>query len=218
MIKMNKKQIISVVVFFVFLAFGYGFYKFYGSHLKNLSPSLTNITNNSNTPKTLKDLLTSSNPQKCTYPGGMVYVANGKVRVDFNTSENNKNTNSHMIIDGKTSYLWIEGENSGFKMEFDLDSKSATELPKASGLAEAGETGVVDVKKQEDYKCESWETDLKMFNLPSDIIFQDFNSLMPSIPPQNSVPSSSSSPTCDYCNSLSGLDKTECLDALKCNK
>ena len=211
---MKNKLLVAIAVVLILLVGGYGAYRVY-KHFKRLANPIAQVVQNASAPKTLKDLLGLGSAQKCTYTGGTVYVAGGKVRGDFDVTENGKTINSHMIVDGNTSYVWTEGEKNGFKVAFNPDAVS-TPAPSVSPAAtEAGQSGAMDAEKPQDYKCESWAADPAMFALPKDVVFQDFSSLAPSGAPQPTGITGSSS-QCSYCDSITGSDKTQCLSALNC--
>lgn len=205
-----------VAVVLILLVGGYGSYRVY-KHFKRLAGgAVSQIVQNAGAPKTLKDLLGLGTAQKCTYSGGAVYVSGGKVRGDFTASESGKTINSHMIVDGNISYIWTDGEKAGFKMTFNPDATSAPSSLASPSTAEAGQSGMVDAEKPQDYKCEGWVADPAMFSLPAGVTFQDFSSLMPSAMPQTQGSGGSSSSQCSYCDNLTGSDKTQCLSALNC--
>lgn len=153
-------------------------------------------------PKSFKDLLALGLSQKCSFDGGTVYVANGKSRGDFSP-------NSHMIVDGTTSYIWTDGEKTGFKTTFDLNAQTSANMPTPAGTSISRS---FDYDKEANYNCETWISDNSVFELPKEVTFQDFSAL---IPTPNS--GSGSSSQCSYCDSLTGDNKTQCLAALNCN-
>ncbi len=211
---MKNKLVVAIAVVLILLVGGYGAYRVY-KHFKRLANPIAQVIQNASKPTTLKDLLGLGSAQKCTYTGGTVYVASGKVRGDFGVTESGKTINSHMIVDGTTSYIWTDGEKTGFKMTFNPDATSAPAPSMSPSAAEAGQSGAMEAEQPQDYKCESWASDPTMFTLPKDITFQDFGSLVPTAAPQ-STGSTGNSSQCAYCDNLSGNDKTQCLSALNC--
>ena len=163
----------------------------------------------SSNPKTIKEMFGLGIPQKCTYEGGVVYVADGKMRGDFSsTDEEGVTTESHMIVDGNTSYVWVEGQDMGYMTTFDADQTETTD----SGDYDTVE--VMDPVQPHDYVCEGWVANSEVFVLPSNIVFKDINSLLPTnIPMEESMEGSDQ---CSYCNALSGDQKTQCLSAMNC--
>lgn len=128
----------------------------------------------------LKDLLALGTSQKCTYSDngsqGTFYVSGGKSRGDFTSTVAGKSTGGHMIADGKTSYVWMDGEKQGFKMSLDASAQQQANAP-------ASQSQGVDVNKQMDYSCQAWSADNSMFTMPSGIEFVDLAEMM-----KNSVP------------------------------
>jgi hypothetical protein len=124
----------------------------------------------------LKDLLALGTSQKCTFSdsntAGTFYIASGKSRGDFSSTVAGKATATHMIGDGKTSYVWIDGQKQGFKMSLEAaaDQKQANAQPNASQG--------VDMNKKMNYSCEAWTADNSMFTLPSGIEFVDMSTMM----------------------------------------
>jgi hypothetical protein len=214
---MNKKVIIAIAVIVLLLLVG-GAYVASTKNKSATSPSTTSSTESTQTQessqasqKSLKDLLTSGIAQKCTFKDvsnnvnmeGTSYIANGKIRGDFSTTSEGKTTTGHSIFDGKTSYVWMEGTSTGFKMEIDLTATSTSESQTQQGL---------DLNKTIDYNCSTWITDQSLFNPPSDVTFTSF-----SVPSPSAGGTTGSQNLCSSCNSLSGEQKTQCLTALKCN-
>ncbi len=188
-------------------------------------PVPTNITTQENQPQptienseqvSLKELLASGKPQKCTFvdtventtTSGTVYVASSKMRGDFDTQTEGQTTKSHMILDGNTMSIWTDGQTQGFKM-----SLGALPTPNASLKSQ----GNVDVDKKLKVNCENWSVDTSEFTLPKDVKFQDFGSFK--LPNTNTTPGASddNSAQCAACNSLSGDNKTQCLKVLSCD-
>lgn len=209
---MNKKILIVVAVLLL-IGVGYLLYM----KVKSPAGQLSTLTGTSQgqKPGSLKDLLTLGTAQTCTFnnqgSAGKVYVSGGKVRGDFDTTTESTTTKSHMIIDGNTSYIWMDGQTTGFKMSFNPD-----QTPSATASTQTS-TGSFDPRADMNYECSAWVVDSSMFALPSGVTFQEFN--IPSSAPaaKSGSGAADNSAQCGYCNSLSGDDKTQCLTALKCN-
>jgi hypothetical protein len=127
-----------------------------------------------NNESSLKQLLAAGVSQKCTFSDngsqGTFYVSSGKSRGDFSSTVAGKATTTHMISDGKTSYVWVDGQPQGFKMSFDAASQQQAN---ASASAPKG----VDVNKTLDYHCEAWSADSSMFSMPANIQFMDLSTM-----------------------------------------
>lgn len=168
--------------------------------------------------KSLKDLFASGISQKCTFMNnegetntrGTVYAANGKSRADFSSVTSGQTVNSHMIVDGKTNYVWMDGQNKGIKSTFDPNQTS--ENPETADTSKD-----TDLNKEVDYACTPWIPDESLFKIPSDVEFTDMSALL--IPSQSAGSQGSqgkNSSQCAACDSLTGDTKTQCLSALNC--
>lgn len=192
-------------------------------------PSMTNTSPNSNQAAqtndnqqtsgmtSLKDLMTKGISETCTYSNdkgnGTVYVNSGKVRGDFNVEVSGQTQKSHMIIDGNTSYIWLDGQSSGYKMTFDPNQVQATDASVTSTPQEG-----VSANEVMNYNCKPWVVDKTLFNLPSDVDFIEFMAPTGMMQPGDASPEASGNSTqCAYCESLTGDSKTQCLTALHCN-
>jgi hypothetical protein len=203
----QDKKVLVIIVAVLLLLLG-GWY-FLSSKKSAPSPS-TETASGPQQPSgvsSLKDLITKGVAQNCTFSNagtnGSVYVSAGKVRTDFDTTANNVTTKSHMIVMDNTSYLWIDGQTTGFKMSFDPNA-----TPAAGSTAP---NGSFDASANMDYKCSAWVADSSKFTLPTGITFTSF-----AVPTQVTPSGSSSSSLCSNCDSLTGDSKTQCLTALKC--
>lgn len=208
------KKVLIVVVVLLLLAAGYYFYNKSRGGSSMVGGDIVSGM------MSYKDLLAAKVPQKCTYSmneasggEGTTYVSGGKVRSDFSSTQDGKAVASHMISDGTTSYVWNEGDKTGYKMTISQEQMNATPVPSTETGSNGGEG---DINQNYDFKCSAWIPDNSLFNPPSDVTFTDFSSMMqPSAAPAMQENSGSSS-QCSYCDSLSGNDKTQCLSALKC--
>ena len=163
--------------------------------------------------KSLKDLIASGQAQKCTFNDksasvnidGTAYVASGKMREDFNTAVGGKNIMMHMIVSDKTSYTWMDGQTTGYKMVFDP----------AKMAAPTGSQQSVDVNKVINYNCSNWTSDSSVFSPPANVKFGDIGAMMPVSSGVPSVPSAQNK--CSVCDTLPAGAKAQCRTALKCN-
>lgn len=211
---MNKKVLVIVILLILGAAGYFGYTKFMGK-------SLPGTSSESGGMKSLKDLLSAGVAQKCTFATtsesgsseGTTYVSGGKVRGDFTTTTSGKTTISHMISDGKTSYVWTEGEKNGFKMTI---PESTTEPSTGNADSSTSTSSEADLNQKADYKCSGWVADTSYFTPPANVTFTDFSQIYNPASPQTGKTTGTSS-QCSYCNSLTGDDKTQCLTALKCN-
>lgn len=130
--------------------------------------------NTSGGPMSMKDLLTSGASQKCTFTNsdaqsnssGIVYITQGHMRGDFTSVASGKTTQSHMITDGQTSYVWTDQMAQGFKMSFTSTSTSS------------GGSNSVNPDEKVNYACNPWSVDQGEFTLPANITFSDMGALI----------------------------------------
>ena len=209
---MDKKILIIVVAIILFLLGGGAVMMFMGN--RSATAPTNTIVPEANTnqdisqasPRSLKDLLTAGIPQQCTFSdvnvSGTTYIQGGKIRGDFATTAEGATSTGHMIFDGTTSYVWMDGAPTGFKM--DINPADVADSQKSQqGL---------DINKAIDYNCSAWSADQTVFVPPSNITFTGFT------PPSTSVSVTPGSQSlCSSCDSLTGDQKTQCLKALNCN-
>ncbi len=123
-------------------------------------------------PASLKELVAMNTPMKCEYNDsesktqGTMYVADKKVRGDYTIVTDAKTQNGHMILDGLTLHVWMDGEKDGFTMTISEETKAQAE------------NQTVDPNKQMDFDCDSWSGDAAMFKLPANVEFKDFSAMM----------------------------------------
>ncbi|KKS96475.1 MAG: hypothetical protein UV73_C0010G0060 [Candidatus Gottesmanbacteria bacterium GW2011_GWA2_43_14] len=169
------------------------------------------VTETGSTQKSLKELFLSGVSQECSFSDengseGSVRVAQGKSRGDFSAVAGGKKMQSHMIVDGQTSYMWLDGQTTGFKMSID-----------STAQADNGQTqGNVDVNKKVDFRCQPWRTDNSVFNLPAGINFTDLGDFQPPITNAEGAVNTRNQ-QCAACNYLQGEAKSQCLVSLNCN-
>jgi len=217
---MNKKVlgIIIGVIAVIALVF------FFMSGDKGADNGTSTTDDNASAQQSLSELLASGRSQTCTFSDatdsgsytGTVYVGAGKMRSDFDTTANGQTTKAHMIVDGQTSYTWMDGMMQGYKMAFDAQAQVDTSSQQAA----------LDPEKKVDYRCDSGSVNSAMFDLPSGVTFSDFSSMMPQVPAGGTGTEASGSTSgsadlkamqCAACDSLTGDEQTQCKAALSCN-
>lgn len=160
-----------------------------------------------NTEASLKDLLASGVPQRCTVTSdnqntptnGTVYVKAGKMRGDFTAMVQGKTMQSHMIAMDGVAYTWVEGMSTGFRM-------SMTKPPATANQA------APDLEKKVPMTCAPWAEDDTQFTLPSTVTFNEVSIPTPGTPPS----SGGNDQRCAACNYLQGAQQTQCKTALRC--
>jgi len=165
---------------------------------------------------TLTSLMSSGVAQKCTFndtsstsqSSGTVYVGGGKVRGDFTAVSEGKTVQAHMISDGTTSYTWIDGMSTGFKMAMTAQTGSAS-----SGQSSQG----IDANKQLDYQCTQWAPDATEFQLPASVTFTDMSAMMTggSAGAAAGASTGASAANCAMCDQA-GAGRAQCRAAMGC--
>lgn len=96
---------------------------------------------------------------------GRVFLDNGKIRGDFNTTVQGMNVATSVIVRDDMSYTWTSMGNMGFKVpivEAEGDVNAAT-----------SDTYSWDGTDIGDYDCVEWSPEASKFDLPTGINFQD---------------------------------------------
>ena len=210
---MNNKILLTIgVIILVIVLGGAAFIMSKNSSKTPVSTPVMQSEKPASNQKSLRDLISSGQAQKCTFKDksasinveGTAYVASGKMRGDFNSVAGEKNIMMHMIVDGKTSYTWMDNQTTGYKMIFDL----------AKLVAPTGNQQSVDVNKVIDYNCSSWTVDNSVFTPPANVKFSETGAMTA---PSGSPTGVSAQDKCSVCDVLPADDKVQCRTALKCN-
>lgn len=213
---MNKGILIGVVLV---ILLGLGGAYFLLSRSSSVPSSPENQTESSQTTsapaakKSLKDLMALGQSQQCGFTdptgnSGTMYVSGGKSRGDFTSDAGGTAVQSHMIYDGQSLYIWMDGQTQGYKST--LDTATPTGSPSTPGT--------MDANQAFDYDCSSWVTDASLFTPPTGIEFLDASAMMaPKVTTApGTSPAAGSSDQCAACESLTGSSRTQCLAALNC--
>lgn len=160
----------------------------------------------------LFDLLALGIPQRCSYEdlggeyeaSGTTYIGNGMIRGDYVTRINEQTQSGHTIYDGTKSYVWLDGSQTGFVLDV---GQTAEEV----GVPKEAQMGL-NMEKEIDYSCVAWEIDETKFVPPGDVEFTIY-----AIPTSGRVQVRTENDPCELCDTLSGEQKTQCLETLKCN-
>lgn len=177
---MGKGLIIGIVVIVILAILGAGVFLMLNS--RNSSPTTTNTEELVKTQEstaqtgngTIRDLLAATSPQACSFKdmnsqtSGVLFIANSQMRGDFSSAGPQGSTDSHMIVDGNTAYVWMAGEPSGFQISLDM----------ASTASEQAETIEMGIDRQVDYTCTTWTVDETVFTRPPEVTFTDFSSMV----------------------------------------
>ena len=221
---MKNKSVLIVVVLLLLALLGGG--AFMMMNKPGSSPTKATVadaqgttpTSGGSVQKTLKELFTSGVAQKCSFSNkseapaveGVTYISSGKMRGDFTTAVADKTITSHMIVEGKTNYMWTDEQKVGFKMTIDTDAME-TPVPTGSNVQQQA----LDMNKSMEYDCTPWVVDASLFVPPADIEFSDFGDMLK--PSAGATSGSGNQVACKACEQLTGESKTQCQTALGCN-
>lgn len=218
---MNKGILIGIVIV-ILLALGAGAFV-----LSNKTPKTSVLndqmtpgaqTQNANQKKSLKDLMGLGLTQECKFTDsvsgsqGVVHTQGNKIHGQFTINLESQTMVSNMLSDGENIYIWSEGQPQGMKMAISSmdDFSDAPEDQKGS----------VDLNQQVDYSCGVWVVDPSVFEIPTNIEFQDLSALMQETQQMMEEVQEESSSTkieqCEACDSLPGSAKDSCRQALGC--
>lgn len=204
---MNKLLVIGSCVGLLVIG-GVGFFL-----VKNNSKTTSNSdyqveSGNSMKGKSLKDLFSVKDAQECSFSdeggnSGAVYISDGKMRGNFTSQVSGQGTiDSHIIVMNNQSYVWMEGQTTGFSVSLEAMPTPSSE-----------KTQTVDLDQKLDFKCGSWSVNSSFFTLPTNVKFSDMSSL---IKPQGSSNPSNSS-QCAACDAAPADYQAQCKAALGCN-
>jgi hypothetical protein len=211
---MQNKKIIAILVAIILLVLGIWFFKQkQGGNIETSQEAVQQAAPETPSKTTsLRSLLGAGTTQSCTYSTdnaqGTVYVSGQNVRGDFETKIENTSTKSHMLVKDNTSYIWTDGQTTGFKMAFQPSATSSDTTTTTQGAA--------NFDTSYNYNCKAWSGDSSMFELPAGVTFGTFAMPGGAVSP-DSTGSGSAPSQCSYCDALTGQDKTQCLTAFKCN-
>lgn len=115
----------------------------------------------------LQDLLARTGSYRCSvsqevngaHTDGIVYVADGKLRGDFESSVQGITIESHMIVKDSNIYAWTPISPNGFKIPQAEATKPADETTPSS-------QNYADFQQEYTYECAAWTIDETLFTLP----------------------------------------------------
>lgn len=214
---LKQKQLMVAIAVIILLLLGVGGYFLFS---KNQLPSQNQTSNttsgqeNGSAMNSLVDLLAGGGNVTCNFDvpsdengnssKGTVYISNGNMRGDFQTTQDGKVTSMSMIRKGNDNYVWGDGMETGMKMTLspeDLKGKT-NEASK-----------YVDLNKKVDYRCNPWGVDSSKFNPPSNIRFTDFSKMMEET--TKMMKEKGTSPDSSVCDSITDASaKAACKNAL----
>lgn len=170
---------------------------------------------------TLKGLLGMGQSQTCTYSvgeglgTGTVYISGGKMSMETMVGTGSSSITSHMVMDGKTSYSWMDGQKTGYKMDFE-----AMQANTVKGDVNNSGQANIDVDKQFSFQCSNWTPDSSKFALPAGVEFTDMAKMMQDMQKMQPSGQTQTMPTQGQsmeaiCAGLQEPAKGQCLAAIK---
>ena len=115
-----------------------------------------------------------------------------------------------MIVDGQTTYFWMDGQSTGYKMSTKAQAENISPSP---GSTPDSKTGSIDVNKDMNFSCKAWSVDQSVFEVPADIKFMDLSELSSPAKVTTDVKTSQ----CSACDSVPESAKAQCKSSLGCN-
>lgn len=141
---------------------------------------------------------------------GVVYVSDSgdKMNGEFTyIAVGGKETQSNIIRDGQTNYIWSSNWEQGFKTEVTPTDTTLFD----TGSETSVETGF-DENEAIDFTCERWTVDESMFTPPAEIEFLDISATAAALQEQVDT-----SIDCSVCEQLpAGDSRDQCLQGLSC--
>lgn len=209
-----ERQKIIIIAVAALIVLGAGGFALIKLQKPVVAPTIeTAISESTPTPATqkssLKSLLEKGGNVTCTVKqssgSGTVFVSEKKFAGDFITKIEGKDTLSHIIYDGTTSYIWTDGANTGFKMKVDPSQMQNQGQNQQS----------VDLNQEVETDCKSWTPDNSKFTAPSNITFTDLSSLVPKASASSSTGTKVNTAICDQIADATA--RQNCIKALSGN-
>jgi hypothetical protein len=103
---------------------------------------------------------------------GTVYVSGKKVRGEFESNVNGKQTMMHMLQDGDYTYVWGSAMPEGIKMK--VVAPEGTQNTNTTSPANQ----YFNPNQEMNFNCIACGVDASKFAVPSDVTFRDMSSMM----------------------------------------
>lgn len=168
-----KSQVIVPLILGIVIVVGavwYGVSQKNNQSLEGESQEMVEETENQNNfTGTMRELVSRNEPVACTVSHstdagsseGVVYVAQGKIRGNFNITSPTGVFEAYLLTDGEYSYVWSSLLPQGFQIAIAEEPGEAS-IQAADGL---------DYDQTLSYDCEPWTPDPAAFVLPADVTF-----------------------------------------------
>jgi hypothetical protein len=183
-----------------------------------VTPQVSQMNKEETIQGSIKSLIAGGKAVKCSFSkttnevtiAGTVYAGNGKVREDYSSTAAKTAVEGHMIVDGKTGYMWNDAmKDQGFK--FDMTAPQPT-----SGASKKSQTP--DINQDINFSCQGWNVDNAVFALPAGVTFSSLTvpAAVTSGDANNPVQGSGST-SCSVCNNIpAGAGRDSCKAQLHC--
>lgn len=221
---MKNNQIIIGIVAAIIIILGLGGFLLLAKNKASTPYNTSAVTNTNMMQGTIQDIFAGGKNQKCDFDvkestggetKGSVSVASDKAYGTFEMTTNGKVTNTYMVRDGDTFYLWGNSLPLAIKTKMSVNDMAK----QMSG----GNYSNIDPNKKLEFNCNSWTVDESLFTPPANIKFTDVANMMKNtggiptgVVPSVATPSISRESQCEICNSLTGPAKTACKTSFKC--
>lgn len=215
---LKQKQLMVAIAVTILLLLGIGGYFLFSKNqtvpAQNQTSNTTSGQESGSAMNSLVDLLAGGGNVTCNFDvpsdengnssKGTVYISNGNMRGDFETTQDGKITNMSMIRKGNDNYVWGDGMETGIKMTLSPEDLK-TETNEASKY--------VDLNKKADYRCNPWGVDQSKLTPPSNVKFTDFSKMMEET--TKMMKEKGTSPDSSVCDSITDASaKAACENAL----
>lgn len=215
---LKQKQLMVAIAVTILLLLGVGGYFLFSKNqtvpAQNQTSNTTSGQQSGSVMNSLVDLLAGGENVMCNFDvpsdengnssKGTVYISNGNMRGDFQTTQDGKVTSMSMIRKGNDNYVWGDGMETGIKMTLSPEDLK-TETNEASKY--------VDLNKKADYRCNPWGVDQSKLTPPSNVKFTDFSKMMEET--TKMMKEKGTSPDLSLCDSITDASaKAACENAL----
>lgn len=215
---LKQKQLMVAIAVTILLLLGVGGYFLFSKNqtvpAQNQTSNTTSGQQGSSVMNSLVDLLASEENVTCNFDvpsdengnssKGTVYISNGNMRGDFQTTQDGKVTSMSMIRKGNDNYIWGDGMETGMKMTLSPEDLKG-ETNEASKY--------VDLNKKVNYRCSPWGVDQSKLTPPSNVKFTDFSKMMEET--TRMMKEKGTSPDSSVCDSITDASaKAACKNAL----
>ncbi|HLB51833.1 hypothetical protein A3F07_04315 [candidate division WWE3 bacterium RIFCSPHIGHO2_12_FULL_38_15] len=181
--------------------------------------------NNQQVSGSLLDMMKLNKKLTCNYTGKddngkttfttEMFVSGNKVRNNVRMTDNlDKTLESYMVSDGEWFYIWSNASDQGTKMKISEMENIMQETTKDINNQPTNNVDLNKVSEKFDFSCNTWNPDMSMFEVPSDITFIDLQETLDKLKDQLGGFKEAG---CNACNMIQDANaKVECLKNLGC--